>query len=48
LDFLSYIWNFEKKQTPIFIEKIDKYGPDIPVAVLKSHVEIENMLNGTL
>ena len=47
LNFLSYIWNFEKKHTPIFIEKIDKYGPDIPVAVLESHVEIGNMLSGT-
>jgi adenylate kinase family enzyme len=43
-DFLSYIWNFEKKYAPIFIDIIDKYGPDIPVAELRSHREMTDLL----
>ena len=39
--FLSYIWNFEKKYAPLFIKQIDQYGPDVPVAVLRSHREME-------
>lgn len=44
VEFLSYIWHFEKKHAPKFIENIDKYGADVPVAVLKSHSEIASML----
>ncbi len=47
LEFLSYIWNFEKKHTPIFIEIIDKHGSDIPIAVLQSHAEIGKLLSST-
>jgi len=44
LEFLSYIWNFEKKHTPIFIHNIDTYGSHVPVVVLESHSKIESML----
>lgn len=39
--FLSYIWNFEKKYAPLFIKQIDQHGPDVPVAVLRSHREMK-------
>jgi len=45
IEFLSYIWNFERKHAPLFIVNIDKYGSDIPVVVLKSHTEIANMMS---
>ena len=44
LEFLSYIWNFEKKHTPIFIHNIDTYGSHVPVVVLESHSKIQSML----
>lgn len=43
-EFLSYIWNFEKKYSPIFIKQIDRYGPNVPVAVLHSHREMDRLL----
>lgn len=44
LEFLSYIWTFEKRQAPLFIKNIDNHGPHIPVVLLKSHGEISRML----
>lgn len=46
-EFLSYIWNFEKIHTPKFIKNLDLYGPDIPVAILKSYREMDVMLTQT-
>ena len=43
-EFLSYIWNFEKKYAPIFIKQIARYGPNVPVAVLHSHREMDRLL----
>ena len=43
-EFLSYIWNFEKRYAPRLVKSIDLYGPTIPVAMLRSHVEIGNLL----
>lgn len=43
-EFLSYIWNFEKKYAPLFIQKIDGHGPNVPVAVLRSHQEMAQLL----
>ncbi|MBY3171632.1 P-loop NTPase family protein [Rhizobium laguerreae] len=43
-EFLSYIWNFERKYAPIFIQCIDRHGPDVPVAVLRSHREMARLL----
>lgn len=44
-EFLSYVWNFEKKHAPLFVEQIDRYGPKIPVAILKSHSDINELLD---
>ncbi len=43
-EFLSYIWNFEKRYAPLFIQSIDRYGPNVPVAVLHSHREMAQLL----
>jgi len=43
-EFISYIWNFEKRYAPRFVNSIDQYGPNIPVAILKSHTDINNLL----
>jgi adenylate kinase family enzyme len=43
-DFLSYIWNFEKRYAPLFIKQIDQHGPTVPVAVLRSHREMDAIL----
>lgn len=43
-EFLSYIWNFEKRYAPHFIKQIDQHGPDVPVAVLHSHREMDALL----
>lgn len=41
LEFLSYIWNFERRYTPRFIEEIDRHGPRVPVAVLRSRRDMD-------
>ncbi|WP_429923241.1 AAA family ATPase [Agrobacterium vitis] len=43
-EFLSYIWNFEKKYVPIFIQTIDRHAPDVPVVMLRSHQEMTRLL----
>lgn len=36
LEFLRYIWNFEKNEVPEVLEGIVKHGPGVPVFVLDS------------
>ncbi|MCV9965352.1 AAA family ATPase [Pararhizobium sp. BT-229] len=43
-EFLSYIWNFEKTESPEIEQKLADYGPDVPVLVLKSHSETRSLL----
>ncbi|TDK31252.1 AAA family ATPase [Rhizobium deserti] len=43
-DFLSYIWNFEERYAPLIIKQIDQHGPTVPVAVLRSHREMDAIL----
>ena len=43
-EFLSYIWYFEKKHTPIFIREIDSHGPDVPVCLLRSHSQVDELM----
>lgn len=43
-EFLSYIWNFEKRYAPRFIKEIDQHGPNVPVALLSSHREMDAIL----
>lgn len=44
LEFLSYIWNFEKNHAPKCIRGFDEFGPLTPVTILKSHREARRFL----
>jgi hypothetical protein len=43
-EFITYIWNFEKTESPEIEEKLAAYGPDVPVCVLKSKAENRRLL----
>jgi hypothetical protein len=43
-EFLSYVWNFEKDQTPKILSVIAEHGPDVPILQLKSHAEVSQLL----
>lgn len=43
-EFISYIWNFEKKSAPKVIDQLELNGPDVPVLVLKSRLEVNKFL----
>jgi adenylate kinase family enzyme len=44
-EFLSYIWNFERRFAPRIIQEIDRHGPTVPVVTLKSHGEMAHLLD---
>jgi adenylate kinase family enzyme len=44
-DFLTYIWNFERKHAPIFHRNFNLYGPQVPVFVLKSRLDVARLLD---
>ena len=44
LEFLSYVWNFEKTESPEIEENLAAHGPDVPVLVLKSRAEAGRLL----
>lgn len=44
-EFLSYIWNFEKRHAPIFLRNFDRYGPNVPIFQLKSRAETQRLLD---
>ena len=44
-EFLSYIWNFERKTAPAIISQIDRYGPWVPVTMLTSHRDAKFLLS---
>lgn len=43
-EFLSYIWNFEKKSAPDFYRNIGLYGRSVPIIILKTHKEMALLL----
>ena len=43
-EFLSYIWNFERDQTPRILAMLAQYGPDVPILQLKSHAAASELL----
>ncbi|KQV81388.1 AAA family ATPase [Rhizobium sp. Root1220] len=45
LEFLSFIWNFERRYVPYIIAAMDRFGPDVPVLQLKSHQEMRRLLD---
>ncbi|MBP1856637.1 P-loop NTPase family protein [Rhizobium herbae] len=44
-EFLRYIWNFEKTESPEIEQKLADYGPVVPVLVLRSHHETRRLLD---
>lgn len=45
IDFLRYIWNFERRHTSIFEQNFALYGPDVPVFQLKSRKQFRRLLD---
>lgn len=43
-EFLTYVWNFEKTESPEIAENLAAFGPDVPVCVLKSRRECARLL----
>ena len=43
-EFLAYVWNFEKTESPEIAENLAAYGRDVPVCVLKSRAENDRLL----
>lgn len=44
-EFLSYIWNFNKRHAPLFERNFDLYGPDVPIFQVKSRRETNRLLD---
>ncbi|WP_454849364.1 AAA family ATPase [Rhizobium binxianense] len=44
-EFLSYIWNFEKRFVPHILAQLQRYGAEVPVLQLKSHAEMRRLLD---
>lgn len=43
-DFLSFIWSFNRKYTPLFTEKFDTHAPELPVVRLTRRAEVAALL----
>jgi adenylate kinase family enzyme len=44
IEFLRYIWNFEKEDAPEVLEGLAKHGPEVPVFVLDSRRDAGTLL----
>lgn len=44
LEFLSYVWNFEKTESPEIEQKLADYGSGVPVFIVRSHAETRRLL----
>lgn len=42
-EFLSYIWNFERRVSPVITLMLDRHAPDMPVLILRSRREIREL-----
>jgi adenylate kinase family enzyme len=45
LEFIRYIWTFEKVHAPLIIKRIELYGPNVPVLTLKSRSQSNRLLD---
>lgn len=45
LEFLRYIWTFEKRSVPKILDGLQQYGPDVPVLQLKSRRQMRALLD---
>lgn len=43
-EFLSYIWNFERNSAPQFVKKINRFGANVPVVILRSRKDCSQLL----
>ncbi|MCO5148214.1 MAG: AAA family ATPase [Aquamicrobium sp.] len=43
-EFLHYIWNFERTETPEIHAALARHGPDVPVVTLSSPAEVRDLL----
>lgn len=43
-EFLTYVWNFEKTESPEIAQNLAAYGRDVPVCVLKSRCDARRLL----
>lgn len=43
-EFLRYIWNFEKTESPEIEQKLADYGPDVPLLIVRSHAETRQLV----
>ena len=43
-EFLAYIWNFERIETPEIRAALAKHGPDVPVVTLRSPAAVRGLL----
>ncbi len=43
-EFLTYVWNFEKNESPEIEAKLAEFGAHVPVLVLKSNAGINRTL----
>lgn len=39
-EFLSYIWNFERRVSPVIVQMLDRHAPEMPVLTLRSRRDI--------
>jgi adenylate kinase family enzyme len=44
LEFLRYIWNFERRETPEIVEALDTFGPATPVVILRRTGDADALL----
>lgn len=44
MDFLRYIWDFEKTESPEIEQKLADYGPGVPVLVIRSREQTSILL----
>ncbi|WP_421361396.1 AAA family ATPase [Agrobacterium rosae] len=45
MEFLSYIWNFEKRHAPVFLRNFELYGPQVPIFQVKSRAQARQLLD---
>jgi len=45
LEFLTYVWTFEKRHAPLFERNFDLYGPEVPIFQVKSRHEADRLLD---
>ena len=45
-EFLSYIWNFERRQSPRIDDALTRHGSGVPLVVLRSRREATALLDG--